>query len=380
MAAILGHHGALLGADERDEAVWRLAAIVESSNDPIISKTLDGFVTTWNKAAERLFGYAAREMIGRPITMVFPPDRMQEETAILAAIGRGEQLDRYESIRRHKDGRDIPVSVTISPIKDANGNIIGASKIIRDLTEQHAQARRIRALQSQLTHIQRATELRHVTLALVHQLAQPITAISNYLNALRRMLALGKQERVAEAVRRIGEETERAAQTAQRIREYVKHDDMRIRFERLQQVIDEFVDLASLSQEGVRITTRIHPMASMVKIDKAQIHQVLFQILSNAIEAMENRSQRELALRTRPADGGMLEISIADRGPGLPDEVRRKLFQPFVTTKPTGLGVGLWVCQAIVQAHGGRIWAEDNQGGGSVFKFTVQAGTSEGRT
>jgi two-component system sensor kinase FixL len=118
----------------------------------------------------------------------------------------------------------------------------------------------------------------------------------------------------------------------------------------------------------------------MVKIDKAQIHQVLFQILSNAIEAMENRSQRELALRTRPADGGMLEISIADRGPGLPDEVRRKLFQPFVTTKPTGLGVGLWVCQAIVQAHGGRIWAEDNQGGGSVFKFTVQAGTSEGRT
>jgi two-component system sensor kinase FixL len=155
---------------------------------------------------------------------------------------------------------------------------------------------------------------------------------------------------------------------------------MRIRFERLQQVIDEFVDLASLSQEGVRITTRIHPMASMVKIDKAQIHQVLFQILSNAIEAMENRSQRELALRTRPADGGMLEISIADRGPGLPNEVRRKLFQPFVTTKPTGLGVGLWVCQAIVQAHGGRIWAEDNQGGGSVFKFTVQAGTSEGRT
>jgi PAS domain S-box-containing protein len=144
--------GSFAGSVDRDEAASRLAAIVESSNDAIISKDLSGIVTTWNQAAERLLGYAAADMIGRPITTIFPPERMDEEASILATVGHGEQVDHYETVRRHRDGRDIHVSLTISPIRDVSGRIIGLSKIVRDLTERHAQEDRIHELQSELAH------------------------------------------------------------------------------------------------------------------------------------------------------------------------------------------------------------------------------------
>jgi two-component system, LuxR family, sensor kinase FixL len=145
-------------------------------------------------------------------------------------------------------------------------------------------------------------------------------------------------------------------------------------------VIDEIVNLteASVRQEGLRITTYVDPSALAAEIDKVQVHQVMFNLMRNAIEAMQGQPRRELALATKPAEAGMLEISIADRGPGLPDEVRRKLFQPFVTTKPAGMGIGLSVCHAIVETHGGRLWAEDNPGGGTVFRFTVRRAASVG--
>jgi PAS domain S-box-containing protein len=142
-----------------DDVRSRLAAIVESSDDPIISKDLRGIVTSWNRAAERLFGYRAGEMIGQSITTIFPLDRIDEEMTLLGRVARGEQVERYETVRRHKDGQTISVSVTISPIRDTHGSIIGASKIIHDLTERDARERRIQELQSELAHVQRLTEL-----------------------------------------------------------------------------------------------------------------------------------------------------------------------------------------------------------------------------
>jgi two-component system sensor kinase FixL len=154
-----------------------------------------------------------------------------------------------------------------------------------------------------------------------------------------------------------------------------------MRTEHLPQVIGEIVDLtrSSVRQEGLEITTHVDPMASVAEIDKVQVHQVMFNLLRNGIEAMQGQPKRKLAVATRPTNGGMLEISVADRGPGLSSEVRAKLFQPFVTTKPTGMGIGLSVCHAIVQTHGGRLWVEDNPGGGTVFKFTVRRASSEDR-
>ncbi len=183
------------------------------------------------------------------------------------------------------------------------------------------------------------------------------------------------------ALKQIADQTTRARQIVERIRGFVRKGETRMRTEHLPQVIDEIVNLteASMKQEGLNITTYVDPVASLAEIDKVQVHQVLFNLMRNAIEAMQSQPRRELALMTKPAEAGMLEISVADRGPGLSDEVRGKLFQPFVTTKPTGTGIGLSVCHAIVQTHGGRLWAEDNPGGGTVFRFTVRRASIEDR-
>jgi two-component system sensor kinase FixL len=363
-----------LGWADHDEAQSRLAAIVESSNDAIVSKDLLGSVTSWNRAAEQLLGYTAAEMIGQPITTIFLPDHLHEEATILARIENGQRVDRYETVRRHKDGRQIAVSVTVSPIRDARDIVVGASTIIQDLSEREAHERRIRELQTELAHVQRLSELGQVVSALVHEVNQPLTAIGNYVNASRRLLIAGNQEQLQGALKQIGDQTDRARQIVQRIRDFVKKDEPQMRSEHLLQVIDEIVNLteASVRQDGLRITTYVDPSALAAEIDKVQVHQVMFNLMRNAIEAMHGQPRCELAVMAKPTEGGMLEISVADKGPGLPYQMRDKLFQPFITTKPNGMGIGLSVCRTIVETHGGRIWVDDNPGGGTVFRFTVR--------
>jgi two-component system sensor kinase FixL len=365
-----------LATTSMDDVRAHLAAIIESSDDPIISKDLSGIVTSWNKAAERLFGYTAAEMIGRPITAIFPADRIDEEADLLARIAHGERIDRYETMRRHKEGGLIRVSATISPIRAADGHIIGASKIIHDLTERDARERRISELQAELAHVQRLSELGQVVSALVHEVNQPLTAIENYVNASRRLMAAEKPEQVQNALQRIGEQTERARQIVQRIREFVKKGDGEMRPEALPQVIEEIILLtqASVRQDGLRVATELDPEATLAEIDKVRVQHVLFNLMRNSIEATQGQPRREVSVATKPADNNMVEISVVDNGHGQPDEVREKLFQPFVTTKANGMGVGLSVCHAIVETHGGKLWAEDNPGGGTAFRFTVRRG------
>jgi two-component system, LuxR family, sensor kinase FixL len=352
----------------------RLAAIVESSEDAIITKDLDGIIFSWNAAAERLFGYTAAEVIGEPVTIIFPSDRGSEEAAFLARIAGGQRVDHYETTRRRKDGQIISVSVTISPIKDTTGKIVGASKILRDLTERKAKDERIQQLQAELAHVQRLTELGQVVSTLVHEVNQPLTAISNYVNACRRLVTTGDQQRVLAALERIGDQTNRTRGIVQRIRDFVKKRDVQMRAENLSHVIDEAVALTRSSVRDVGLTVGVHidPSDLHVEIDKIQVQQVLFNLLRNGIEAMQDQPRREIQVATSRVQEQMVQISVADTGPGLPDEVRQKLFQPFVTTKANGMGVGLSVCRAIVESHGGQLWADDNPGGGTVFRFTVR--------
>jgi two-component system sensor kinase FixL len=353
----------------------RLAAIVESSGDAIIGKDLNGVVFAWNWAAERLFGYTASEMLGQPLMVIFPPDRVEEEAFILGQIARGERVEHYETMRRYKDGRIIKVSAMVSPIRDARGRIIGASKILRDLTDRDARDRRIQHLQAELAHVQRLTELGQVVSTLVHEVNQPITAIRNYLGACRRLAATGNEKGVQAALERIEDQAKRTSEIVQRIRDFVTKRDVQMRPEDLSHVIDEAVALtrSSLRADPPTLTVQVDPTEPHAEIDKVQVQQVLFNLLRNGIEAMQDQPRRELMVATKKAQGGMVEISVADTGPGLPDEVRERLFQPFVTTKPNGMGVGLSVCQGIVQLHGGRLWADDNIGGGTVFRFTVRS-------
>jgi len=352
----------------------RLAAIVESSDDAIIAKDLSSVILSWNKAAERLFGFAAAEVIGRRITIIFPPDRIEEEAVFLERIKRGKTVEHHETTRRRRDGKIISVSATISPVKDANGRLIGTSTILRDLTAGNLHEHRIEELQAELAHVQRLSELGQVVSTLVHEVNQPLTAISNYVNACRRLVTTGDGKRIDAALERIADQTERTRQIVQRIRDFVKKRDGQMRTENLSHVIDEAVALTRLSirDKGLTLGVRMDASDLPVEINRVQVQQVLFNLLRNGIEAMQDRPRRELLVATNLVQGGMVQISVADTGPGLPDEVRKKLFEPFVTTKENGMGVGLSVCRAIVEAHRGRMWADDNPGGGTVFRFTVR--------
>src|SRR4029077_1921571 len=231
----------LLPADRVDDP--RLAAIVESSYDAIIAKDLSGIVFAWNKAAERLFGYTASEMIGQPLTVIIPPDRLEEETFILDQITRGEGVERFETTRCCKDGGVVRISATISPIRDAIGRITGVSKIVRDLTDRDTRDGHIQKLQTELAHVQRLTELGQVVSTLVHEVNQPLSAISNYVNACRRLLTTGDGNRIEAALERIAEQTNRTREIVQRIRDFVKKRDTQMRAENLSHVIEEAIAL-----------------------------------------------------------------------------------------------------------------------------------------
>jgi two-component system sensor kinase FixL len=358
---------------QADAAMRRLAAIVESSSDAIIGKDLKGIVTSWNGAAEKMFGYTAGEIIGNPILLLFPPDRVHEENDIIGRIRSGGMLDHYETVRMRKGGATFPASVSVASIRDQACSIVGASKIVRDLTEQKEREQHLREVQAQLFHAQRLTELGQLVSTLVHEVNQPLTAITNYTGAGLRLLDAGNARSATMALQKIGEQAERANQIIARLRNFVRGGATDRRPEDLGGVIDEAVALASssLKSTDVRLRTRLHSVADKVSADRVQIQQVLFNLVRNAAEAMQQSPRREVLVATAPNSDDLIEISVADTGPGLPPEIRAHLFQPFFTTKGNGMGIGLSVCRSIVEAHGGQLWADDNPTGGTVFHFTL---------
>lgn len=364
---------------QADTAMRRLAAIVDSSSDAIVSKDLNGIVTSWNAAAEFMFGYTSDEMVGRPIILVFPPDRIDEEAEILARVRRGQTISHYQTTRQRRDGQQFPASVSVAPIRDQSGAIIGASKIVRDLTDWLERETRLRDVQTQLFHAQRLTELGQLISTLVHEVNQPLTAIANYTSAGRRLLDAGNAQSASMALQKIGEQAERANQITQRLRNFIRGGSSERRPEDLGTVIDEAVALAtsSLKATDVRLATRLHPPVGLVLADRVQIQQVLFNLVRNAAEAMQQSPRREVIIASEPKAEDRVEISVADTGPGLPAEIRAHLFQPFFTTKGDGMGIGLSVCRTIIEAHGGRLWADDNRPRGTVFRFTLPRPTGE---
>jgi C4-dicarboxylate-specific signal transduction histidine kinase len=237
-----------------------------------------------------------------------------------------------------------------------------------------AHNKRVQELQAELAHVRRLTELGQVVSTLVHEVSQPIAAIKTYLNACRRVVVKGNQPEIHLALGRIEEQTNRTSEIIRRISDYVKKRDVQMRPESLSSVVEEAVELTRSSIRGNEPTFAVQVDLSeqQVQIDRIQVQQVLFNLIRNGLEAMQNRPRCDLAITAKEAADGMVVISVADTGPGIPDAVRSKVFQPFVTTKSNGMGVGLSVCQRIVELHGGRLWVDDNTGGGTVFRFTVR--------
>ena len=248
--------------------------------------------------------------------------------------------------------------------------------------ERRDRDRQLHEVQSELIHVSRLTELGQMVSALAHEVNQPLTAVSTYVRAGRRLIQAGDTVKADEALSKATEQATRASQVIQRLRNFVKKEDSHRRVEDIQHTIEEVTNIALVGTEGRRVTLQmqIAPDTRLVFIDKVQIQQVLLNLTRNAVEAMQSSAQRDLVITTTGAGGGMLEVGVADSGPGLDPEVRAKLFQPFVTTKSAGMGVGLSICRSIIEAHGGRIWVTERPGGGTQFHFTLPGPALDGPT
>ena len=369
---------AMRAEEERRQASDRhLADIVESSEDIILSKALDGRILSWNAAAERIFGYTAEEMIGQSIYPIIPPERRAEYDEIMRRVHSGEKIHRFETTRRRKDGREIVVSLSISPLRDAGGKVVGASKIARDVTEERRARAEAQKLQVELAHMSRIEAMGQLSSALAHELNQPLAATMNYVNAARRWLKSGEGEQmVPPLLESAVEQIERAGKIIHRLRRFLEKRGPNQAPDDLNEIVREAVALgfAGGADSGYSLKLELAPGLPPVFADRVQIEQVIVNLLRNATEAMRDEKTRKLFVSTRLTDSGQLEIAVADTGPGIPPEIEAHLFEPFVSTKDKGMGVGLSISRTILEAHGGRIWMEHNSDGGATFRVCLPAG------
>jgi two-component system sensor kinase FixL len=256
------------------------------------------------------------------------------------------------------------------------------ARLARSLeAERQERERRLGELRSELIHVSRSSELGQMVSALAHEVNQPLTAIANYLQASQRFAQLGEPEKAQATLTKAAQSVVRATEIIRRLRDFLRKNEGEKRNEDLRTVIEDSIALTALGVErpDLEMEMRLGPDAAAAFIDKVQIQQVLLNLIRNAVEAMADSPRAGLVVATSATPQGMVEVSVRDTGPGLPAEVRAKLFHPFVTTKTGGMGVGLSICRSIIEAHEGRLWVEDAPGGGTVFKFTLpraQAGSS----
>ena len=353
-----------------EEGMQLLAAIVESSDDAILSKRLDGTVTSWNAGAQRLFGYTAEEMIGRPVSVLMRPEDRGQMNQIIDRIRSGGSVEHFETIRLTKAGEPVVVSLAVSPVKDAAGNIVGAAKIARNVTEQiEMRKERERLLQQ----AQAAVSVRDEFLSVAgHELRTPLTALKFQLHTLRRRIEGGQADRALEVAERASMQFERLARLTEELLDVTRITSGRMDLAR------ERMDLAELVREvterqaetALRAGSRLDVETSTDAEgfwDRSRLDQVTTNLISNAVKF---GAGRPIEVRVEP-DTDVVRLVVRDQGIGISPEDQSKVFERFERAVSTrsygGLGLGLWISREIVEAHGGRILVESRPGAGATF-------------
>ncbi len=355
-----------------------LQAIVDTVPDALVVIDVRGIVQIFSPAAERLFQYRAAEVIGQSVSLLMPsPYREQHDSYIERYLRTGEK--RIIGIGRavvglRKDGTTFPIELAVGEVEF--GGERWFTGFIRDLTQTQQAQRRLHELQSELLQVSRLSIMGEMASGLAHELNQPLTAVMNYIQACRRLLERGdtaRLDRVLELMDKAVAQASRGGQIIHRLRRFIASGETERLPENLNTVVEEAGALALVgaAQKGIAVRTDLAPDLPPVMIDKVQIHQVLINLIRNSVDALADAERKEIMIRTRLVAPDEVEVSVADTGPGLSEEVAARLFQPFVTTKPDGMGIGLSICRTIVEAHGGRIWASANPGGSAVFHVTL---------
>jgi two-component system, LuxR family, sensor kinase FixL len=361
-----------------------LTSILDTVPDAMIVIDERGIVQSFSSAAERLFGYAAGDMVGANINRLMPsPYRESHDGYLERYLRTGER--RIIGIGRvvvgeRKDGSTFPMELAVGEMRSSNQRFF--TGFIRDLTERQRTEARLQELQSELVHISRLTAMGEMASALAHELNQPLSAIANYMKGSRRLLEKSTDDSAAllrSAMDKAAEQALRAGQIIRRLRDFVARGESERRVESAKKLVEEASALALVGakDQGVRVRFQFDPTVDLVLADKVQIQQVLLNLLRNAVEAMASSEKRELMIATERAQDGMIAISVADTGTGIAPDIMAQLFQPFVTNKRHGMGVGLSISRTIIEAHGGQIGVEANPAGGTIFRFTLRAVTQE---
>jgi two-component system sensor kinase FixL len=355
-----------------------LRSIIETIPDAMIVIDERGHILSFSAAAEQMFGYAEAEVLGENVSALMPsPDRERHDLYLARYLATGDRkiigIGRVTTAR-HRDGSTFPIDLHIGEAQIGDARVF--TGFIRDLTERDEAELRVHDLQTELAHVSRVTAMGALATSIAHELNQPLTAIANYVETVADMLDDPDAETleiVRGALRECAAESIRAGQIVRRLRDFISRGETEHRVESLERVINEATALALVGagDRGVEVEVKLDPEVDRVIIDRIQVQQVIFNLVRNAIEAMAESPVRRLRLGTRSIEGHLVELSIEDSGPGLAPEVADRLFQPFLSTKTEGMGLGLSICHTIVTAHGGRIWADRSDLGGAAFHFTL---------
>jgi PAS domain S-box-containing protein len=369
-----------------DEARNRLAAIVESSEDAIIGKSDEGIVTSWNDGAEKLFGYTATEMVGRSIQELLPADRKQEEAEILHRIKRGETVNHFETVRAKKDGTFVQVSLTISPIRDANGRITGASKIARNITEK-------KRMERQLQQSQKMEAIGQLTGGIAHDFNNLLGVIFGNIDLLEPQVA--GNEVALKRVKTMQKAAARGADLTRRLLAFCSNVELKPAPVELNQSIRNMIELARALGPDIKIATHLDPSIPLVHVDAAGLESALLNLAVNARDAMPNGGTITIAthlstleesyqaVRTGELkDGKYARISVSDTGCGMSKETLARVFEPFFTTKPRGKGTGLGLAMVygFVRQSGGTIRIDSEPGHGTTLTFFLPLARSGAKT
>ena len=356
------------------ELRWR--SIVDTAPDAIIVIDAQGVIESYSPAAERLFGYTADEVVGYNVKMLMPsPHREAHDGYLSRYRDTGERriigIGRIV-VGRRKNGETFPMELSVGEIAAPGGNLF--TGFVRDLTERQEAERRVGDLQAELFHASRLSAMGQMASTMAHELNQPLTAVTNYLEAGRHLLSLGTAgpERIADLMEKAAAQARRAGDVIRQLRQFVSKGETERRLQNLNQLVEEAMALALVGarQSGVHVSMELEHDLPSVMVDPVQIQQVVLNLVRNATEAMEESERRELTIVTRTI-GDKVETSIADTGPGIAPELAERLFQPFVTTKKTGMGLGLSICHEIVEAHQGHLTVESCPSGGTIFRLSL---------
>lgn len=343
-----------------------------------------GAIRSFSATAQRMFGYPEAAVLGRNISLLMPsPDRERHDAYLERYRSTGEQriIGRPRLVSgQRSDGTIFPLELSVGEAPSVSGRVF--TGFMQDMTEKFATEEQVETLRQELFHAGRLSAMGTMASTLAHEINQPITAIAAFVRGARNLVRGGDaQDRadIEEALELAHAEAMRAGGIVRRLREFVARGDMEKTVEDLPALIQEAAKLGTIGarEKGVGTRLLLDSAAGPVLVDRVQIQQVLVNLMRNAIEALSQSDVRELTVSTSGGEPGYVRVSVADTGPGLPPQIAADLFRAFNTTKADGMGLGLSICRTIVEANGGRIWAEPREGGGTVFHFTAPRADGE---